>query len=72
MNTKALATRLVSVFVSTAIPNIGVGAVVDVDIWKASVMSGAIAVLAVVQKLAAAYKDGKLTEAEVSDAFGDS
>lgn len=71
MDIKAIGTRLVSVFVATAVPNIGVGAAIGVDVWRSSVMAGAIAVLAVVQKLAAAYKDGKLTDAEVADAFGE-
>lgn len=68
---KNLGARLGSVFVATAVPNVGVGAALGVDVWKSAVMSGVIAVLAVVQKLAAAYRDGKLTAAEVDEAFGD-
>lgn len=66
---KTVAIRLISVFVATAIPNIGVGAAIGVDVWRASVMSGAIACLAVVQSLAKAYRDGTLTQEEIDEAF---
>ena len=47
-----------------------VGRLVDVDVWKAAVMSGAIAVLGVVQQLAVTYKnDGELTEDDLGDAI---
>lgn len=69
MNFKSTFSRLVSVFVGTAIPNIGAGAFLDVDVWKSSVMAGAVAVLSVIQKLAVAYRDGKLTVEEVDGAF---
>lgn len=68
---KTILIRLSSVFVATAIPNIGVGAAVGVEVWRASVMSGAIACLAVVQSLAKAYRDGTLTQDEVDKAFGE-
>ena len=62
--------RLVAVGVAAAIPNILVGQLVDVDVWKAAVMSGAIAVLGVVQQLAVTYKnDGELTEDDLDDAI---
>lgn len=64
-----LTIRLGSVFVASAIPNIAVGSVVGVEVWKSSVMAGTIAVLAVVQKLATGLKDGTLSEADISEAF---
>lgn len=66
---KSIVLRTLSVFVATAIPNIGVGALLDVDMWRAGVMAGAIAVLSIIQKLAVAYRDGKLTIGEIDSAF---
>jgi len=68
---KSLGLRLASVFAASAIPNILAGALVDVAVWKSSVMAGAIAVLAVVQKLAVGLRDGNLSSAEITDAFGE-
>lgn len=65
-----LTTRLISVFVASAIPNVAVGAAVGVDLWQSTVMSGAIAVLAVIQRVAVAYRnDGVLTQDEIDEAF---
>lgn len=67
---KQIATRLAATFVAAGIPNVLAGIVVDVEVWKAAVMSGAVAVLGVVQVLAAAYRaDGKLTADEIEEAF---
>lgn len=67
---KQICTRLAATFVAAGIPNVLAGIVVDVEVWKAAVMSGAVAVLGVVQVLAAAYKaDGKLTVDEIEEAF---
>jgi hypothetical protein len=63
-------TRLLAVFVAAAIPNVLVGQLVDVDVWQAAIMSGAIAVLGVVQQLAVTYRnDGELTEEDVNAAI---
>jgi hypothetical protein len=65
-----LVKRLAATFVAAAVPNILAGSLlVDVAVWKAAVMSGAVATLAIVQSLAVAYKDGKLTAAEIEQAF---
>lgn len=65
-----LLVRLGSVFVASAIPNVVVGAVLDISAWKAILMAGGVATLNVVYKLAVAFKDdGKLTKAEVEAAF---
>ena len=67
---KQIAVRLGATFVAAAIPNILAGMLVDVEVWQAAVMSGAVAVLGVVQLLAAAYKDdGRLTLDEAEQAF---
>ena len=67
---KQICTRLLATFVAAGIPNVLAGMVVEVEVWKAAVMSGAVAVLGVVQVLAVAYKaDGKLTAAEIEEAF---
>lgn len=67
---KTVVTRLVATFVATSIPNVVVGTVLDVELWKAALMSGAVAVLGVVQSLAESYSDGRLTADEIEDAFG--
>ena len=71
-NVKEIAIRLAGVFLASAIPNVGVGAMVDVTVWKAALMSGGMAVLAVVQQLAVAIRaDGKITDSEMDEIFND-
>jgi hypothetical protein len=65
-----LGQRLFSLFLSTALPAITTGAVIGVSVAKSAVMAGAMSVIAVVQKLAAASVDGALTADEIKDAFG--
>lgn len=67
--TTTIIKRLVASFVAAAIPNVLVGTLVNVDLWQSAVMSGAIAVLTIVQALAIGYKDGKLTAEEIEQAF---
>ena len=67
---KDISIRLLGVFLASAIPNVGVGAAIDVSLWKAMLMSGGMAVLAVVQQLANAWrKDGKLSDDELDQIF---
>tara|TARA_R100001129_G_C5239633_1_gene225093 strand:- start:253 stop:477 length:225 start_codon:yes stop_codon:yes gene_type:complete len=68
---KRTLTRLLAVFVAAAIPNVLVGSgLLDVDLWRSTVMAGAVAVLGVVQQLAVTYKnDGELTEDDVDAAI---
>lgn len=66
---KTIVKRLVALFVATAIPNVVAGTLMDVDLWKSAVMSGAISVAGVVKSLATSYRDGKLTDAEIDQAF---
>lgn len=61
--------RLFSLFVATALPAITTGAVIGVSVAKSAIMAGAMAVIGVVQKLAAASVDGELTADEIKDAF---
>ena len=63
--------RLLAVFVSAAIPNVLVGSgLLDVDIWRSTVMAGSVACLGVLQQLAVTYKnDGELTEDDLDDAI---
>lgn len=62
--------RLLAVFVAAAIPNVLVGQMVNVDVWQAAIMSGAIAVLGVVQQLAVTYRnDGELTDDDLNAAI---
>jgi hypothetical protein len=65
-----LGQRLFSLFLSTALPAITTGAVIGVSVAKSAVMAGAMSVIAVVQKLAAASVDGALTADEIKEAFG--
>ena len=63
--------RLLAVFIAAAIPNVLVGQMVNVDVWQAAIMSGAIAVLGVVQQLAVTYRnDGELTDDDLNAAIG--
>ena len=68
VNPVDLLVRLASVFAVSAVPNIAVGAALDVAVWKSAVMAGAVSVLSVLYAVAAAYKkDGDLTEAELQE-----
>jgi hypothetical protein len=61
--------RLFSLFLATALPAITTGAVIGVSVAKSAIMAGAMAVIGVVQKLAAASVDGNLSSDEIKDAF---
>lgn len=61
--------RLFSLFLATALPAITTGAVIGVSVTKSAIMAGAMAVIGVVQKLAAASVDGNLSSEEIKDAF---
>jgi hypothetical protein len=61
--------RLFSLFLATALPAVTTGAVIGVSVAKSAIMAGAMAVIAVVQKLAAASVDGELTADEIKASF---
>lgn len=67
--TKKLALRTLSVFVVATTSNVGLGAFVNVAVWKSAVMAGAVAVVDIAHKLAVAYRDGTLTDKELRDIF---
>jgi ABC-type sulfate transport system permease subunit len=65
-----LGQRLFSLFLANALPAITGGAVLGVSVTKAAALAGFMAVIQVVQKLAAASTDGELTSEEIAEAFG--
>jgi len=63
--------RLTATYIAAAIPNLTVGTIIGVEMWKSAAMTGGIAVLGAIQALAEAYrKDGRLTADEVDEAIG--
>ena len=67
-----IAGRIVAVFLSSALAIVGGSAVIapELEIWKSAVLAGFAACATVVQKLAQASLDGKLTMEEINAAFG--
>jgi len=67
-----IAGRIVAVFLSSALAIVGGSAVIapELEIWKSAVLAGFAACATVVQKLAQASLDGKLTMEEINSAFG--
>ena len=62
--------RIVAVFAASSLGVLGAGAVVGIELISAVMMAGILGVAAVVEKLARAYlDDGKLSMAEINDAF---
>ena len=64
-----LGQRLFSLFLARALPAVTGGALIGVSVAKAAILAGAMAVLEVVQKLAAASTDGELTTDEIKESF---
>jgi hypothetical protein len=65
-----LGQRLFSLFLANALPAVTGGAVIGVSVAKSAMLAGFMAVIQVVQKLAAASTDGELTKEEIQEAFG--
>jgi hypothetical protein len=65
-----LGQRLFSLFLSSALPAVTGGALIGVSVAKSAMLAGFMAVVQVVQKLAAASTDGELTGEEIAEAFG--
>lgn len=65
-----LAQRLFSLFLANALPAVTGGAVIGVSVAKSALLAGFMAVVQVIQKLAAASTDGELTKEEIAEAFG--
>mgnify|MGYP006921283923 CR=1 FL=1 len=62
--------RILAVFASTALPVLGAGSLVGIDVAKAAAMAGIGGVATVIEKLARAYvQDGDLSEEDINAAF---
>lgn len=63
-------TRMIAVFVISALGVLGAGAIAGVDVFQALAMAGLLGVARVLEDLAKSYlHDGKLTQAEINAAF---
>jgi hypothetical protein len=68
--TKNIITRSLALFISFALPSVGVGAFAGVEPVKAAAIAGGLAIAGVVTDLAREFlKDGDLTLAEVDEVF---
>jgi len=65
-----LGQRLFSLFLANALPAVTGGALIGVSVIKSACLAGFMAVVQVVQRLAAASTDGELTSEEIAEAFG--
>jgi hypothetical protein len=62
--------RMVAVFASSGLSVIGAGSLFGLDVITAAMMAGLLGVATVVESLARAFlDDGKLTSAEINEAF---
>lgn len=62
--------RSIALFVSYALPSVGVGAFAGVEPVKSAAIAGGLAVAGVVTDLAKAFlKDGELSQQEVDEVF---
>ena len=66
-----IAQRIVALFLVNALGVVTGAAVVapDLELWRAAALAGAVAVFKVVESLARASLDGKLSRAEIDTAF---
>jgi len=64
--------RIVALFLVSALGIVTGAAMIapELELWKSAILAGFSATASVVQKLAQASLDGKLTAEEVDDAFG--
>ena len=61
---------MVAVFASSGLSVIGAGSLFGLDVLTAAMMAGLLGVATVVESLARAFlDDGKLTSAEINEAF---
>jgi hypothetical protein len=67
-----IAGRIVALFLTNALGVVTGAAVIapELEIWKAAALAGAVSVFKVVESLAKASVDGKLTMDEIDAAFG--
>jgi hypothetical protein len=68
----SIAQRIVAVFLASGLSVIGAGAIIGIDTIKAVILAGTLGVVTVVEQLARSFLvDGKLSQAEINDAFSD-
>lgn len=68
----SIAQRIVAVFLASGLSVIGAGALIGIDTIKAVILAGTLGVVTVVEQLARSFLvDGKLSTAEINDAFSD-
>lgn len=64
--------RIIAVFLASGLSVIGAGAIIGIDTIKAVILAGTLGVVTVVEQLARSFLvDGKLTAAEINEAFED-
>jgi len=68
---KDIVGRIAALFVSSALGIITGSAIIapELKVWKSAALAGFVAVASVVEKLAKASIDGKLTKDEIDNAF---
>lgn len=68
---KSVILRVGAVFGYSSLAAVAGGAIVDVELWKAAFIAGAVAASNVVSGVLKAYADdGKVTKAELDEIFG--
>jgi len=64
--------RIFAVFLASGLSVIGAGAIIGIDTIKAVILAGTLGVVTVVEQLSRSYLvDGKLSSAEINEAFAD-
>lgn len=68
---KDIGGRIAALFVSSALGIITGSAIIapELEVWKSAALAGFVAVAGVVEKMAKASIDGKLTKEEIDNAF---
>lgn len=68
----SIAKRIFAVFLASGLSVIGAGAIIGIDTIKAVILAGTLGVVTVVEQLSRSYlADGKLSTAEINEAFQD-
>ena len=68
----SIAKRIFAVFLASGLSVIGAGAIIGIDTVKAVILAGTLGVVTVVEQLSRSYLiDGKLSSAEINEAFED-
>jgi hypothetical protein len=64
--------RIFAVFLASGLSVIGAGALIGIDTIKAVILAGTLGVVTVVEQLSRSFLvDGKLSSAEINEAFAD-